>query len=261
MMHDANQSAVPREKLKQKPKPLQRSLTPHIDCCPMNMYESGKEFPRWRPIQCITALTDNIDPDTGGFEAVPGFHKEFRAYFDQKEKRGERSMRVMELEESRVQESLASSDRTQAQRRPVVCLGDFSPLRTQEDKEVIRRYRHIPCSGGSVILFDWRIPHANSYRHVGSIPREVIYTGFLPPITINRKYAQEQLRRYYARLLPTDHWQKNGKHYGANHENNGLNAQPEDSSECLHPFSIHAFSSLGRNLMGIDPWPILESNR
>lgn len=30
---------------------LQRSLTPHLDCCPTAMYSSGKNIPRWRPIQ------------------------------------------------------------------------------------------------------------------------------------------------------------------------------------------------------------------
>ncbi|KAF0721047.1 hypothetical protein AaE_010201, partial [Aphanomyces astaci] len=123
---------------RKKKKSLQRSLTPHIDCCPTNLYESGKVFPRWRPIQCITVLTPNLDPSTGGFEAVAGFHREFSSYF----------------------KGTSTTDTG----RPPVCLGDFSPLRMQEDKAVIARYEHVPADAGSVILFDWRIPHANSYR-------------------------------------------------------------------------------------------------
>ncbi|EQC39641.1 hypothetical protein SDRG_03072 [Saprolegnia diclina VS20] len=194
-------------------KQLQRSLTPHVDCCPTNMYATGKEFPRWRPIQCITALTDNLDASTGGFEAVRGFHKEFAGYF-------------------------ASAGHASADARPPVCLGDFSPLRMQEDRDVISRYEHIPCRAGSVIFFDWRIPHANSYRHVGSIPREVIYTGFLPRVSINEAYAKEQLRRYEARLLPADHWQKGSAGPGKVDER----------------FSEHDFSLLGRRLMAMEPW-------
>lgn len=31
---------------------LQRSLTPHLDCCPTAMHDGGgKEFPRWRPVR------------------------------------------------------------------------------------------------------------------------------------------------------------------------------------------------------------------
>ncbi|RHY31294.1 hypothetical protein DYB32_003632 [Aphanomyces invadans] len=198
---------------KKKKKALQRSLTPHIDCCPTNLYESGKAFPRWRPIQCITVLTPNLDPSTGGFEAVAGFHKEFSSYF------------------SKAPPLVESS-------RPPVCLGDFSPLRMQEDNAVIARYEHVPADAGSVILFDWRIPHANSYRHVGIIPREVVYTGFLPNVPMNQAYALEQLRRYKARLLPADHWQK------------GTTDKAVDET-----FSAHEFAPLGRKLMAIDPWP------
>ncbi|OQR95102.1 phytanoyl- dioxygenase superfamily protein [Achlya hypogyna] len=196
---------------KNSKKQLQRSLTPHVDCCPTNLYETGKEFPRWRPIQCITVLTDNLEPSTGGFEAVRGFHKEFASYFAK------------------------ASDADLDARKPV-CLGDFSPLRMQEDRDVISRFRHVPAPAGSVIMFDWRIPHANSYRHVGSIPREVIYTGFLPRVPINQAYAQEQLRRYEARLLPADHWQKS-------------NTGPGKVDE---RFSPHEFSPLGRRLMAMD---------
>jgi hypothetical protein len=80
----SNNNNKTKSKLKQKP--LQRSLTPHLDCCPHLMHgtmtmtvtepvtrEPGaagaahpvhahvkgaaKEYPRWRPIQCMLALT------------------------------------------------------------------------------------------------------------------------------------------------------------------------------------------------------------
>ena len=46
-------------------KSLQRSLTPHLDCCPSNMFNSTKKFPKWRPIQCFLSLTKNIGENTG----------------------------------------------------------------------------------------------------------------------------------------------------------------------------------------------------
>uniref|UniRef100_A0AAV1UR86 Phytanoyl-CoA dioxygenase n=1 Tax=Peronospora matthiolae TaxID=2874970 RepID=A0AAV1UR86_9STRA len=205
-----------------KSRPMQRSLTPHWDCCPSKMYESGKSIPRWRPIQCITVLTNNTEPSTGGFEAVPGFHKEFAAYAATRQE--------LDTVENKTLSPTSSC-------RPQVCLGDFSPLRMQEDRAVIDRYRHIGCEAGSVIFFDWRIPHANSYKHIGTIPREVIYTGFLPDTAMNRTYAQEQLRRYKARFLPSDHWQK------------------DDLDACVtEDYSVHPFSALGSRLIGLYPW-------
>lgn len=183
--------AISKKFAAKKSRPMQRSLTPHWDCCPTNMFDSGKDTPRWRPIQCITVLTDNTERNTGGFEAVPGFHKEFAEYAAKNQP-----------------EAVAAAPLTAPLRRPQVCLGDFSPLRMQEDRAVIDRYQHIGCTAGSVIFFDWRIPHANSYKHVGTIPREVIYTGFIPDTPMNCEYVQEQLRRYKSRLLPADHWQK-----------------------------------------------------
>ena len=40
----------------QKKKKLQRSLTPHLDCCPTDMLSQR----RWRPIQCMLALTPTL---------------------------------------------------------------------------------------------------------------------------------------------------------------------------------------------------------
>ncbi len=48
---------------------LQRCLSPHLDCCPTDLHGGGgKRFPRWRPIQCLLALTSTLEPNQGGFE-------------------------------------------------------------------------------------------------------------------------------------------------------------------------------------------------
>ncbi len=48
---------------------LQRCLSPHLDCCPTNLHGGGgKRWPRWRPIQCLLALTSTLEPNQGGFE-------------------------------------------------------------------------------------------------------------------------------------------------------------------------------------------------
>jgi hypothetical protein len=42
---------------------LQRSLTPHIDCCPHRMFQDIGEhkYSKWRPIQAYIALTGKSD--------------------------------------------------------------------------------------------------------------------------------------------------------------------------------------------------------
>ena len=63
--------------------PLQRSLTPHFDCCPADMdkdVQGGKAVAKWRPLQAFVSLTDTFAPEMGGFEAANGFHKGFEAW-------------------------------------------------------------------------------------------------------------------------------------------------------------------------------------
>lgn len=53
---------------KKKARAIQRSLTPHLDCCPDKLFENTA---KWRPIQCFVSLTDNLEKNTGGFEGEP----------------------------------------------------------------------------------------------------------------------------------------------------------------------------------------------
>jgi hypothetical protein len=51
------------------------------------------------------------------------------------------------------------------------------------------------------------IPHANSYRHLGTIPRVVVYCSFLPDISLNRTYVAHQLENWKAGRYPSgDQW-------------------------------------------------------
>lgn len=206
---------ISKQHAARKSRPLQRSLTPHLDCCPNSLYNSGKEIPRWRPIQSFIALTSNHEASMGGFEAVVGFHREFKTYFADRQR----------------ENNLKSA----------VCLGDFSPLTTSYDKVVIDRFEHIAYEAGSLVLWDWRIPHANAYHHYGEMPREVVYTEFLPDVELNRRYAEEQLTRYKARQLPADHWQS-----------------PASKNENATTYSFHHFSALGARLIGLYPWKTTE---
>ena len=158
---------------KKKSKLLQRSLTPHLDCCPHSMFSSSSR--KWRPIQAFVALTDNLEPDTGGFEACVGFHREFEAWsMSRKPSLKPISGRAI---------SDASSTAVSI---PPPCVGDFTPIRPLEDKEVIDRFVSIPYKAGDLICWDYRIPHANSRFNLSPIAREAIYIGLLPAIPLNK---------------------------------------------------------------------------
>lgn len=119
------------------------------------------------------------------------------------------------------------------------CSPDFSPI---QDPALLERLEHIEYKSGDVVFWDWRLPHANSYCHLGDSPREVIYAEFLPNVKINEAYAKEQLERYRRRVIPSDQWQPNAKI-----------VEPE-KDRVLEPKDLDAFSTLGKQLMGAIPW-------
>lgn len=185
-------------------KKLQRSLTPHLDVCPHLLYDN---LNKWKPIQCFVALTDTIDPNMGGFEACPGFHLQFDEW-------------------SKSRKPSNNDDGTPP------CVGSFTPIRPVEDASVIQMFRHIPCKAGDLVMWDYRIPHANSRYNLSDSPREVVYLGFLPFTDLNRKYAIEQLRRLKNNELPSDQWHNS-----------------KSSELCTY-----GFSELGRQLLLLEKW-------
>jgi hypothetical protein len=112
-----------------KKRPIQRSLTPHLDCCPETLYSN--EATKYRPIQCFVSLSDTLLPNHGGFEAVKGFHREFHTW----DRRGSRD-----------------SDGS----NPPLCIGEYTHIRPKEDKAIMDRVEHVPVAAGSAVLWDHR---------------------------------------------------------------------------------------------------------
>ena len=127
---------------------LQRSLTPHLDCCPQRLFE---EINKWRPIQMFLALTDTMDKDQGGFEACYGHHRNFKEW--------------------------VSNRKGSGPNKEAPCVGAFTPIRPIEDSDVISRMQHVPCAAGDLVVWDFRIPHANSRYNSTTRSRKVIYLG------------------------------------------------------------------------------------
>ena len=208
---------------------VQRSLTPHLDCCPQDVCEaihSGSHsqlhnMKKWRPIQTFIALTDTISPNEGGFEACPGLHQRFETWTNH-----------------RLPSLRGQASDTNSQQPP--CVGAFTPIRPIEDRDIIMRFEHISCRAGDMVCWDYRIPHSNSRFNNKNEPREVIYVGFLPDIPINRAYVQQQLSDYITGRNPSDQWvgsSPDGKEHGRTSEDTAFE-----------------FSALGQKLFGIVPW-------
>jgi hypothetical protein len=138
-------------KRRKKLRVVQRSLTPHLDCCPDDFFPNTAT--KWRPIQCFVSLTDNLEPNTGGFEAAPRFHREF----DQWAK-------------DRPRPTPDGNGSTMS-----LCVGNYTHIRPKEDESVMKRVCHVPVQAGSAVFWDNRIPHANSYRNGSDRARMVVY--------------------------------------------------------------------------------------
>lgn len=214
-----------RKKMK-KHKSLQRSLTPHLDCCPETFFSEYKT--KWRPIQCFVSLTTNLHPNTGGFEAVPGFHHEFEAWA---------SHRPPSIVISKpIHGSLRETTHV-----PAPCVGEYTHIRPMEDASIMKRVRHIPVRAGSAVFWDTRIPHANAYRNDADQPRAVVYCSFLPNVAINRPYVDNQRHKFLHNINPTDQWI---------HDNEG----DETVEPCQMRDCSTNLSPLGRKLLRIDMW-------
>lgn len=202
---------------------IQRSLTPHLDCCPDTYNSSDKS--KWRPIQCFVSLTDNLKPNTGGFEAAPGFHRNFHKW-------------AKERPPSTITKRDAKSGAKSKVQARAPCVGEYSHIRPKEDEHVMKAIQHVPVRAGSAVFWDNRIPHANAYKNDSEIARAVVYCSFLPNVEINRVYAEKQLEDYMGGRIPRDQW------INVDEEND---SNVEESNQ-----QVYEFSALGRKLMKID---------
>jgi hypothetical protein len=124
-----------------KRKQLQRSLTPHLDCCPHDMYGKGS---KWRPIQAFLCLTDTMEPEQGGFEACLGHHKNFTEWASN------RPGSALPPPGG-VDPVAGGAGATTATTAP--CLGDFTPIRPGLDQDVLDKMQSIPCRAGDLVCW------------------------------------------------------------------------------------------------------------
>jgi hypothetical protein len=183
---------------------------------------------KWRPIQCFVSLTDNLEANTGGFEAAKGFHREFQQWA---KNRPSTIATHKNKDGSRTEIAI-----------PAACVGEYTHIRPKEERAIMDRVYHVPVRRGSAVFWDNRIPHANAYKHNGTIPRTVVYCSFLPDVDLNRRYIENQLKHFQLSQPVTDQW---------NHIASKDDASGDKNKNVPRSYT---FSSLGRKLVGIDSW-------
>ena len=143
-------------------------LSLHLDRNPSDPYGSLKCF---RPIQAFVTLTDHYGAEYGGLKVVKGFHKEIDDYFKNEK---------------------------------IVEAGPFYRMHSKSHYALDKRLESVIAPKGSLVCWDNRLPHATSNVLAGSDTREVVYVGWLPNVSLNKKYCQEQLS-----LIRKDTFDKN----------------------------------------------------
>lgn len=224
---------------KKKKRPIQRSLTPHLDCCP-DTFNSLTNKSKFRPIQCFVSLTDNLEPNTGGFEAAPSFHRTFQAWA--------KSRPMTTFTETK------RDGRKVERHRRAPCVGEYTHIRPREDMAVMDLVRHVPVRAGSAVFWDNRIPHANAYRNDGDEARAVVYCSFLPDVPLNKKFVRRQLENWKCRRRPTDQWIEVGEETAQNDGKGARSGGKTDVMEQNVGEEAYELTELGRKLMGIEDW-------
>lgn len=155
------ESIVDNQKILDGRKRLQRSLAPHLDCCPLSIFEaSDKQIPKWRPIQAFVALTDTLNGNEGGFEACRGLHNKFDSW----------SARRL------WSKSIVESGKS----LPPPCVGEFTPIRPREDSGTLRKLDHVPCRSGGMAMSSSLLPLYFTCLLINDFPLFPFHTLLLP---------------------------------------------------------------------------------
>jgi len=230
-----NASSSAKTQKNKKKKTLQRSLTPHLDCCP-DTFTTAVGKSKWRPIQCFVSLTDNLEPNTGGFEAAKGFHREFQTWTRQ-----------------RAPTIVIDQHTGQTKSIPAPCIGEYTHIRPTQDAKVMQRVQHVPVKKAAAVFWDHRLPHANAYRHTGTTPRVIVYASFLPNLPLNRAYAERQLQEWWRGRAPTDQWINTDHDHNDTTGEDQRTADQEEASAKLQT-RFEKLPKLSRQLLALEEW-------
>lgn len=116
----------------------------------------------WRPIQSLVCLTDHWSANDGGLQVVRGAHATLDDYLGAEQPPSDGAIKLTGKRHERLRSQLET----------------------------------VMAPAGSMILWDARLPHATTPSLKEGVTREVVYTGFLPNVGVNRRYSAEvQMQR------------------------------------------------------------------
>jgi hypothetical protein len=213
------------------------------------------------------SLTDNIYPNTGGFEAVPGFHREFHSWVQQ-------GRRIIKEDDDS-----PTKQQHQQPQHPRPCVGEYTHVHPMYDHDILSRIQHIPVKAGSVVFWDNRIPHGNSFRNdpisvvdmdvnnVGNCfnndalaqsgARAVVYCSFLPDVHVNRTFVSNQLLDWKLRRPPRmgDRWIRHHNSDGGKSVNEKETTESAARGEKIDILeTTQTLTKLGKQLIGLIDW-------
>ena len=145
----------------------------------------GKNFitniKKYRPIQGFVTLTDHHcngngnynSNDSGGLRLVKGFHKIFDDFFSKDIN----------------QNNWGTS-------------GEFFRMHSKSYTKLQNQLETLIVPVGSLVLWNNCLPHSTCSKLKGYDSREVIYLSYIPNVSLNIKYAQEQKENFKANIQP-----------------------------------------------------------
>ena len=101
---------------------------------------------------------------------------------------------------------MSSSDKSK-----IVKGGEFFRMNGKKHFNLTKQCRAINAPRGSLICWDNRIPHATCQKLTSKDTKEVVYTGFLPDVKLNRKYIKKQQENLQKNIPPPGYITNNKK--------------------------------------------------
>lgn len=77
-------------------------------------------------------------------------------------------------------------------------------LNLKDNHELISKLNNINLKAGSLVLWDFRLPHKTNKNFISDDTREVIYLSYLPDTKLNYQYAKDQWNNYCNNTIPPD---------------------------------------------------------
>lgn len=81
---------------------------------------------------------------------------------------------------------------------------DVANIQLRGNGELTKELENVNVKAGSLVLWDYRLPHKTNDKFISMDTREVIYLSYIPKIPYNFNYCKQQYKNYLNGLVPPD---------------------------------------------------------